>query len=136
MSDGLVHQGGGSYLTGDVIPISYLQEDENDGEDLAYTLKNDYTMLTVRFAYNTTAYGNVTNAFNNNALETIFNQDWDDRNTSFNAFSFVGTLLTFNIPAPYPFNYILAAPILAAIVYMLFIFALRLVGAVFGGGGA
>jgi hypothetical protein len=126
----------GGLFTSAHIEVSQIQEDENTYGDLSYVCKNDYTTFSPTFAYNTTKWDNVTEAYNNLQLSMILTVDWNERNTGMSAFGLISSLLTFSIPAPYPINILLAAPFWGAIAYMIFIFLLRIVGSVFGGGGA
>lgn len=107
-----------------------------------FTLKNGKTQVTGSLAYNETLYGagNFTGALAANDAYLTFNVQWDDRNTSMNALQLVGMVLTGSLPGidsnlSLVFSFV-SWGILAAATYMLYIFILRIVGAVFGGGGA
>lgn len=106
----------------------------------ALTCKNDKTEIKVTLTYNSTAYSNYADALDSDDLKAVFFVDWDDRNTSMNALQLVGLVLTGGLPNIHPalsvvFGFIGWA-VVAAAVYLSFIFVLRVVGAVFGGGGA
>lgn len=118
---------------GPYLALSSLDANE---PNLGYECRNVYTTTLVSFNYNQSAYTDASDAFWAGELNMGFFVDWNDRNTSLNALGLISSLLTFTIPAPFPLNYLLAAPIYGAIAYMIFIFLLRIVGSVFGGGGA
>ncbi len=105
-----------------------------------WNCRNGKTQVQVTTAYNTTAYGNFTAALEDSAATLVFQVDWHDRNTSMNALQLVGMVLTGSLPdisteLSIVFG-VLAWGLVAAGVYMAFIFILRIVGAIFGGGGA
>lgn len=112
-----------------------------DGYDPAtFKAKNTKTQCSVTFAYNTTAYGNFTEALKSDDAQAMFFVDWEDRNTSMNALTLISMLLTGGLPNVDPvlsvvFGF-MAWGFVAAAAYMIFIFVLRIVGAIFGGGGA
>lgn len=116
--------------------LSTLQTEETAGRALTYDLKNSYTSMTATFIYNKTAYATVTAAYNAGGLSITFGMDWNDRNTSMNAFALMGNLFSVVVPLPEPLNLIVIGVVVGALCYLAFIFALRIVGAVFGGGGA
>jgi hypothetical protein len=121
---------------GDHLHISQLDNDYGNGS-MSYALRNDLTNLNCVFSFNTTAYSLPSNAFSAGALTINFNVDYEDRNTSINVLNFIGALFTFSLPGIDPrLLFILMSPIIAATVYLAFIFVLRIVGSVFGGGGA
>jgi len=102
-----------------------------------YIAKNTKTQFGIFFTWNKTAYATPSNAYDNNSLVMIFNIDFNDRNTSINALSFIGGIFTFSLPGlPFIPNLILWLMIFPAAMYLAFIFVLRIIGAVFGGGGA
>lgn len=105
-----------------------------------FSLKNSKTKTDVTLVFNTTAYGSWDAALKANAGSVVFQIDWNDRNTSMNALQLVGMVLTASLPNVHPvLNGVFALfgwGLIAAGVYLAFIFTLRIVGAVFGGGGA
>lgn len=105
-----------------------------------FDARNSRTQIEVTFAYNTTTYASFTSALSNDEAVMVFNVDWDDRNTGMNALQLVGMVLTGQLPDINPvlsflFGFIGWA-IVAAACYLAFIFTLRIIGAIFGGGGA
>lgn len=105
-----------------------------------FEAKNGRTSLKITFSYNTTAYASWTEALAASELYAIFNADWTDRNTSMNALGVVGLVLTASLPNIDPVVNgvfaLIAWGFIAVSIYLVFIFVLRIVGAVFGGGGA
>ena len=122
------------------IPLSVMDMDYANGglNALRYTVQNSKTKLTLNFWFNTTAYTNCTNALASGGnIYMLVGQDFVDRNTSINALGFISGIFTFSLPGlPFIPNLILWLMIFPAAIYLAFIFVLRIIGAVFGGGGA
>jgi hypothetical protein len=117
------------------ISQAQLDSDYASGDGLNYVIKNGKTSWNIGLAFNTTLYSSPSEAWNDMAI--VFNLDFADRNTSINALNLISMLFTANLPEVDPFiSKLIAFPIWACIAYMCFIFVLRVVGAVFGGGGA
>lgn len=110
------------------------------GTPYQFACKNSKTEVRATIAYNTTAYTDFADACSSTDFSVIFNIDWDDRASSMNALSLISLILTGSMPGVDPVLSIifglLSWGIVAAGCYMAFIFVLRIVGAVFGGGGA
>jgi len=106
--------------------------------NLQYNIKNSHTKLTVSFGFNNTLYDSPLTCFiNGGNLDLCFQIQWSDRNTSMNALDFISAMFSFRLPDVEPtVQAMIMAPILGALMYLTFIFILRIVGAVFGGGGA
>lgn len=107
---------------------------------VALVCKNSKTEIKVTLTYNSTAFISYADALDSNELKAVFFVDWNDRNTSMNAFQLIGMVLTASLPDINPilgivFGFI-GWGLIAAASYLVFIFALRIVGAIFGGGGA
>lgn len=118
-----------------VIQISTL---DNYANPVQFTAQNGKTKLTVSFSYNSTAYTSFQDAWTSSGyIYMVFNIDWDDRMTSISALSLIGMLFTASLPSVDPvINLLISFALWACTAYLVFIFALRIVGAVFGGGGA
>lgn len=102
-----------------------------------FSCTNSKTSVGVTIVYNTTEYLTFTDALEDNAAALVFNVDWSERNTSINALTLISMLFTASLPSVDPtLNLLLAFALWAAVAYMIFIFVLRAVGAVFGGGGS
>lgn len=117
-----------------------LADIQNYSNPYQFQTKNGKTKMAVTISYNDTSYTSFSDALDNDDLQFTFNLDWEDRNTGLNALSLVAMILTGSLPSVHPvLNGIFAFigwAFIAAGVYLAFIFTLRLVGAVFGGGGA
>jgi hypothetical protein len=120
-----------------VFPIQQLDTDFYNNETLSYEAKNGKTATTVFFSYNSTTYSIPSLAYEAGALSLTFLVDFDDRNTSINVLNFIGAIFSFSMPGiDSRLLFILMLPIIAATAYLVFIFVLRIAGAIFGGGGA
>jgi hypothetical protein len=109
----------------------------SQNKTLDYVAQNSKTRMTVTFVFNQTAYTKPSDAYSAGGLSMVFQQDFNDRNTSINALSFIAGIFTFSLPGlPFIPNLILWIMIFPALMYLSFIFVLRVIGAVFGGGGA
>lgn len=121
----------------EVIPTSII--DSFDSPQ-TFEIKNSKTQATITLVYDTTTYDTFDAALKANDASIIFNVDWSDRNTSMNALQLVGMVLTASLPNIHPvLNGLFAVfgwGLVAASTYLAFIFVLRIVGAIFGGGGA
>lgn len=111
-----------------------------DNETISLKFKNSKTQAIVSLSYNSSLYTGYDDALDDGGLIMVFSIDFNDRATSLNAFTLVGLILTASLPDVDPvltgiFAFI-GWGLVAGAVYMVFIFALRIVGAVFGGGGA
>lgn len=108
------------------------------GQVLSYELENSYTKFTMQITWNTALYDTPSEAFEaNQNLQCSVNIDFNDRNTSINAFNVIAGLFLWQLPGMDPIiSAIITTPIKLCLAYLTFIFILRLAGAVFGGGGA
>ncbi len=117
-----------------------LADIQNYSNPYQFTIKNSKTKMLLTMSFNDTAYTSFEDALDNDELYFTFNLNWDDRNTGLNALSLVSLILTGSLPNVHPvLNGVFAFigwSFIAAGVYLAFIFTLRIVGAVFGGGGA
>ena len=117
------------------LDITQLDSDFAEGKGLGYKAKNSRTEFSVTFVFNTTEYDTPTDAYDGNHMHMIFNVDFDDRNTSINAVSFIAGLFTFSVPGvPTYVSVIIWLMMFPPLAYLTFIFVLKIVGAVFGGG--
>jgi len=63
--------------------------------------------------------------------------NFDQTGTGYNAWDLIGMLLFFQLPdVHWIINILLALPFWVPVAYLTFIFILRAIGAIFGGGGA
>lgn len=116
------------------------------GIDLGYTLDKDelleyydserkvaefiasceHTTVYVAFAYNTTKYDNIVDAWANNELWMLIGIGFDQINTSTNAWNVIGKLLFFQAPDIHPaINALIAIPLWAAIAVTIYILVLK-----------
>ena len=90
--------------------------------------------------YNASAYDSPTLAFDDKGLYFIFGIDWDQKGTSYDAWSLITGVLFFSLPGDLGANIwvyaLVSIPLWMAALYMAFIFVLRILGAIFGGGGS
>jgi hypothetical protein len=100
--------------------------------------KCSHLFVDVGFAYNDTLYSSFTNAWDHGAVYALFGIEFDQVNTSYNAMGLISNILFFSLPEETPviIKAIISIPIWVAVGYLVFIFILRTIGAVFGGGGA
>lgn len=97
---------------------------------------DDYQMY-VTFSFDNSTYDSFEEAFYWGELGFWVGIQFDQINTSYNAWDIIGMLLFFSLPNVHPvINALIAIPIWIVIVYVSFILVLRVIGAVFGGGGA
>ena len=105
--------------------------------DLTYKIRNTKTGLTISIAFDVDAYATPSEALAGDGLTICLQQDFSDRNTSINIVSFISGLFLFSIPGVDPYVCaIISFALDSALAYITFIFVLRIIGAVFGGGGA
>lgn len=116
---------------------------------IQYILKCSRTSFSVQFNYNITAFTAPSQAYQNltrsgshtssdGYLGIIIGVDFSERNTQLNAWNLITGFLFFQLipDLPYTLSLLIEAPIWVCEAYLLFIFVLRIIGAVFGGGGA
>jgi len=121
---------------GDSLLPSELDSDYEEGNIKYRVSCNDFQM-DIFFGFNETLYSSPSEAWENNDLRVLFAVEFDQVNTSINAWSLISMLLFFQLPdIHWVINVFIALPFWIAFAYLAFIFILRTVGAVFGGGGA
>lgn len=113
-----------------------IEEDWDDEKNLAsYTVKCKHFYMKADIAYNTTLYSNVHDAWAAHDLHLLFGIDWDQRGTTWDAWSLIAGVLFFKLPAINVYvNALIAIPLWIAVGYIAFILVLRTLGALFGGG--
>jgi hypothetical protein len=108
---------------------------DNYATPATFTLVNSKTSFNLATAYDTTSYGSFKEALENNDAFLVFQTDWNERDSSLNAFQLLGMIYTASLPGLDPLtNYLITIPLWIATIYLAFIFILRLTGALFGGG--
>ena len=116
-----------------------IEEDWDATRDVAsYKVQCDHFYMMADFAYNTTAYSSVYEAWDSNDLHILFGIDWDQKGTSYDAWSLISSVLFWKPIAGIPLwiMQLISIPIYIAAAYIAYILILRAIGAVFGGGGA
>ncbi|MBA7492010.1 hypothetical protein ES702_02559 [subsurface metagenome] len=119
------------------LSVSEIQANAETGNNATskWRASCDHFTYHTTFSYNGTTYNNFTHAWNNQDLYAFFGVDFTHVNTSYNAFHLVAMLLFFQLPYMNPYiNMLLAIPLWACIAYLVYIFVLRTIGAIFGGG--
>jgi len=123
---------------GDYLYATEIVSDWDTETNLAeYTVKCDHFKMYAWISYNTTAYESLVEAWDDEQAKVLFCIDFDQKGTGWNAWNIIGALLLFELPNVHPIiNVLLNIPLYACIAYLAFIFVLRALGAIFGGGGA
>lgn len=123
----------GTRLTSERLNYDYA----NGGlEELEYTvIFPDVTQMKMIFTFNTTTYPSPGVAWGNSELYGLWGMNFDQTQSTFNAWDIIAMLLFFNLPnVHWVINLILKIPIAISIIYISFILLLRAIGAFFGGG--
>jgi len=123
-----------------VMPISILGYYT---ANLVFKVVSSRASFHVAFVYDRETYISPIDAYSNSteygsALSIQFQIEWSERNTQTNSWDFIFALVFWK-DIPYLDNMsstIIRIPIMICFSYLLFIFVLRILGAVFGGGGA
>lgn len=107
-------------------------------DNTAFTIQSSRCKMNIMFTYDKTIYTNPLNAYEHMGLSVQIGIDYNERNTQISAWSFVYNLFFFqDIEGLEPtVANLIRIPFVLALGYILFICVLRVIGAVFGGGGA
>lgn len=111
---------GGTFYESDFNEVATIN-DEGDFNvtSAAYTLKCDHVSMHAVVAFNSTAYANCSEAFDNDELTFEFGIEWDELGTGMNAWNLISQILFFQAPDINPLlNAIIAVPLWAAIGYL------------------
>lgn len=122
-----------------VLKISVLDNlTSGNGTLPIFYLKSSRATIMAYLVYNQTAYAYPSLAYNAGNMVIVLGIDFNERNTQINAWTVIGALLTFQlIPnCDAVISLIIEIPMWLAEIYVVFILVLRVIGAVFGGGGA
>lgn len=121
---------------GKVLEDGEIESDWDDQKNLAsYTVKCKHFYMLADIGYNTTAYSSVSDAWDDDDLRVLFGINWDQRGTTWDAWSLIAGILFFKLPQIHPYiNAMIAIPLWIAVAYISFILVLRAIGAIFGGG--
>jgi len=112
----------GPILTYDALDDNY----DEDRNECKFTLKNNDVTFIVYFGFNTTTYSMPSEALAAGELECLYCLNFDQINTSFNAWNLVGAILFFQMPDVHPIiNAIIAIPLWVCIGYLTFVLILK-----------
>jgi len=79
------------------------------------------TLYYIYVSFNITEYSSLLDAWNNHEIEIMIGVRLEETLAKFNAWSLIGSLLTFSMPQIHPvLNMIIAIPIWACIIYLLY----------------
>lgn len=96
-----------------------------------------HAKISMYMAFNTTKYDDIGDAFVDGGLSVMVGVGFDQINTSMNVWSIFSSLFFFHLPMIHPIiNTFLTFGLWIAFAYIAGILVLRVIGAVFGGGGA
>jgi len=105
-----------------------VTEMELDTSDLRYTTECSHFNVKTFFAYNETAYSNVTDAWNGSELNMLVAIDFDQQQTGMNAWNLIAMILFFQMPDVHPLlNAFIAIPIWVCIAWLTFAFIIAVV---------
>lgn len=121
-----------------VMPIISIEFNSENQTELSYLLESTKTTIKVVFLYDFSTYASPLLAYDVGNLTMIVGIDFNERNTQINAWTVIGSFLTFQlIPnCDVILALFIEIPFWLAELYVVFIMVLRVIGAVFGGGGA
>lgn len=115
--------------------LSEIETDAAGASTVTYRAVCGHTTYHTTFAYDEDVYSSYEDAWDNGDLFVFFGVNFDDVNTSYNAWQVISMLLFFQLPDINPIiNAIIAVPLWVCIAYLSFILILRAIGAIFGGG--
>lgn len=123
---------------GKLLDASEMQLDgENQTEAVKiakYRAKTKDFQYVGFFQYNATTYANFTHAWNHHQLYFFWAVNFDQVNTSFNAFQIVGMLIFFQLPQVNIFiNALLAIPFWVCIGYLVYVLIIKVIPLIAGG---
>jgi hypothetical protein len=97
------------------------------GKDgLKWNLKNDHAEMTVYVGWNQTKYAKPSDALNGGELSLLLCMNFDQINTTFNAWNIIGSILFFQMPNVHPaLNALIAIPIWVMIAWLIYILILK-----------
>ncbi len=126
-----------SYLIVSPFIAEVLLVERIDLYSLPFKFQCPHFYMSADFYYNKTIWSDAIEAFNHNELYMLLGINFDQYGASYDAWSLISKLMMFQpVDIPSPLNLFIAFGLWAAISYMIFIFVLRVIGSVFGGGGA
>jgi len=113
-----------------------IEKDWDPEKKLAsYIVKCKHFYIRADIGYNTSLYSTLTEAWDAKDLHVLFGINWEQRGTTWDAWSLIANIWFFRGLDVNPYvNALIAIPIWIAIAYLSFILVLRALGAFFGGG--
>lgn len=123
----------GKYLYGSRLNSDYADEGI---KGLSYIVEFGATrQMNIMFSFNETSYDTPYEAWQNSELRVMWGMNFDQMQSTFNAWNIIAMILFYNLPDVHWFvNLLLKIPIWISIAYLSFILLLRAIGAIFGGG--
>lgn len=107
------------------IPLGAI---DSHGLSEIYEVQCSHTFLKVMFAYNQTLYSTVQQAYGNHTLEIWLGINFDQVNTTYNAWNIMAMLLFFQMPDVNPvINAIIATPCWICIAYLIYTLLTKLI---------
>ena len=123
---------------GETLTLDELDEDLGTNSNTNYKLVCEDFFMKCNLGYDSDSFVNLTAAWNNNGVGLVFGIDYDQMGSTHNAFSIIGNILSLdaNITGNIWIDTLIKVPLMIAAAYIAFIVVLRIIGSVFGGGGA
>ncbi|MDH5635297.1 MAG: hypothetical protein OEY47_01340 [Candidatus Bathyarchaeota archaeon] len=110
------------YINHDILDANY----DSSKQECKFTLSNSDVTFHVYFGFNQTAYSKPSDALAQNDLECLFCINFDEVNTSFNAWNLIGSILFFQMPNVHvAINMLIAIPIWLLIAYLVYVLILK-----------
>jgi hypothetical protein len=105
-----------------------FQTIDDIGVNTTWTVQCEHVTVKAMFGYNTTAYDNCTQAYENDALGIWLGINFDQVNTTYNAWNLIQMILFFQMPDVHPLiNMIIAIPLWITIAYLVFTLITKLI---------
>lgn len=115
--------------------VSVLEIETNSVDNASrYTAQCSHFSYYSNFAFNGSLYANFTDAWNHHGLYAFFGVNFDDVNTSYNAFDLIAKLLFFQLPECNVYiNALIAIPIWITIGYLVYVLIIKVIPFIAGG---
>ena len=116
---------------GEYLSLSELEEDWGIGTQSdkgEYTLQCKHFHMDAWFAYNTTTYSSIKDAWDNDELKCLFGIEWDEMGTGLDAWNLIRMILFWQLPdINLVLNVIISIPLWIGISWMIFAFVLAVI---------
>lgn len=117
---------------GTTLTATELNSDIGNGQ-ATYSVQCEHVLLRMSFGYNTTTYDDVTTAWNHHDVYVFVGIDFDQVNTTLNAWSIIGMILFFQMPDVHvAINMVIAIPLWICIAYLAYVLILKAIPFVSG----